>query len=494
MKRFNFLLISLRRQTVCNIAALSIVIGILFFTTVSCKKEEDDSEIFKTYAWVACGSSGCILTGTINVHGHLAPMTLIPVNLPRRYQRDGLRVRLTFQHIGYIDLLDPIIRVLTIEEVINTSRFLVREYRGCFLLIEEGREEPAPHQIHTRVAYNLPEKYRRDGLRVEITYRPLRDVRVCPLFYPYPSIFMNPHTIKIISIKETRGECAQTRILGGWEIGIEDNPWQVLLSRFCVSDRVWIPRCGGIIIAPNFILTAMHCVGNRETHIPFSANHIRIYAGITCRYQINSNNTFNVSRVILHPNRFVDAALLQLSRDIPFNHHQRAINYFASLNPALYNPGREVRVSGWGATATEPGSPLANCLRFADLTIISNADATHALQAPVRNHEVAARGSGPVRQGAYEGDSGGPLTTLSASGERVLIGIASRARPGYGNNENSPTVFERTDSLVPWILSAVSTISGLLLFAAMQPALLPFKTIFRPMQLSRGHPAPICNT
>ena len=80
---------------------------------------------------------------------------------------------------------------------------------------------------------------------------------------------------------------AQLRITGGTPINITEAPWQVLLQ---INGNY---SCGGSIIAPNFILTAKHCV------IGISANNVKVIAGITCKNEINSSNTFNVSRMIL---------------------------------------------------------------------------------------------------------------------------------------------------------------------------------------------------
>ncbi|MFP4096012.1 MAG: trypsin-like serine protease [Cyclobacteriaceae bacterium] len=67
-------------------------------------------------------------------------------------------------------------------------------------------------------------------------------------------------------------------IIGGTDTNISAVPWQVLLEVNGVD------HCGGTIIAPNWILTACHCLedlnGNR-----YGANQLRIYAGVTRRSQ-----------------------------------------------------------------------------------------------------------------------------------------------------------------------------------------------------------------
>ena len=241
---------------------------------------------------------------------------------------------------------------------------------------------------------------------------------------------------------------AQQKVTGGFPLNITDAPWQVLLK--IGNDYA----CGGSIIAPNFILTAKHCVNG------VSASSVKVIAGITCKDEINTGNTFNVSRIVFHPNPNIDVALLELSSNISYSNNRRAINYWASLDSSLYNIGDTVRVSGWG-WLTPNGFDPANCLQAVDVRIISNQDAENALGETVGDHEVATTGIGNIRQGACHGDSGGPLTTLSASNEPILIGVVSWGRPNCpGNNTNSPSVFVRVSNVVNWIVSNIATITG----------------------------------
>ena len=244
----------------------------------------------------------------------------------------------------------------------------------------------------------------------------------------------------IVLIIANKGLQAQQRVTGGFPIDITEAPWQVYLS----------VGCGGSIIAPNFILTAKHCV---EGRFPSA---VTVSAGIRCRSEINSSNTFNVFQIILHPDPNIDAALLRLSSNITYNNNRQPVNYWSSVDNTLYNVGNETRVSGWGWTMPNNSNSTPNCLEAVNLNIISNQDASNVLRPTwgrnLYTHEMAVTGNGNIRQGACHGDSGGPLTILTASNEPVLIGIVEGGIPGCsGDNQNSPSIFTRVSHIRNWI-------------------------------------------
>ena len=227
------------------------------------------------------------------------------------------------------------------------------------------------------------------------------------------------------------------RIIGGDNAFIRFHPWQVHTT---VRGQ---PFCGGIIIAPNFILTARHCFAIADS-LRFTANEVRVHAGITCRSEINSNNTFEVYRIIPHPIHSRDAALIQLFRPIPFNETRHPVNFMASTNNAFLSPGNRVTASGWGCIVHQ-GS-MVECLQAVDLVIVRTS-----------THIITTTRTANFHQGLCPGDSGGPLTIRTASNEPILIGIAEAIGGPY-------SWFERVDQIVPWIKGyvrpVIPTISG----------------------------------
>jgi hypothetical protein len=295
----------------------------------------------------------------------------------------------------------------------------------------------------------LPEDFQKEGIYVDVTF----------YYLTREKSKSNFPVIEIIEIQEHQPR-TETRITGGFPINIENAPWQVLLSHNNVF------ACGGSIIAPNFILTAKHCVTYVGTQIALPANLVKIHAGITCRNEISSSNTFDVSNIILHPDPNVDIALVQLSSNIPYNNNRQPINFRSSPNNTFYNVGNSVRASGWGWTIPNNGNSTANCLQAVDLSIVSNQTASSVLR-HIRNrdllvHEMAATGSGNNREGACHGDSGGPLIAPTLSGPQ-LVGVVSWGVPECkGSNQNSPSVFVRVSHVSEWILDRINAarISG----------------------------------
>ena len=461
-------------QTVRKIAAQA-VIFMLFLTAISCEKTEKDiefnPEIHSGYLYVFYGEGEghpCIMLDRIPLTSFVGRDFLTPISYPHEFQfhRDMLQVYATYRiatgssRMGRCGIY---IEILSIEERIFTSRFVVRKIEDCGFLLVEDLGDAVP------IVYNpkkLPEEFQKDGLRVDVTFHRRRrgGELVCNII---------TREMKIITIMETpeKSLSAETRITGGSNTTIENNPWQVLFYVYNHEGRRSI--CGGTIVAPNLILTAKHCLRCRDTHEWFSLDGMRIHAGITRREDANNSNRFNVRYFIPHPYPNVDVALLRLERNIPFNNNRRAIN-FLSTNSAAYNVGNLVRATGWGRTRQgwENQDSHADRLQTVDLRIISNQYASIRLNEHrgwergrnLEDHQMAAigaAGAGHARQGACGGDSGGPLTTQTAAG-KVLIGVIQEGiMDCEGTNQDSPSVFVRTSSIADWLIRFVPpVISG----------------------------------
>ena len=388
-------------------------------------------------------------------HVHTVPSLnppIIPINLPEEFQWKYpcsifRFVIATYYYTGKKNQEGrPIVEIVEIHEFLRKGRFYVKKTDkwGYVLFPSYDSDFRAPLVIPT----NLPEEFQVENFHVQVMF-------ILTGFTEEGNAI-----VEIAEIYEVGTRAQTRRITGGTNTHIRYHPWQV---HFTVRGSPW---CGGTIIAPNFILTADHCLYNRLTNkrlqaggTPITERCLRVHAGITCRSEINSSNTFEVERIIRHPqapNR--DVMLIQLSRPIPFNDSRNAINFMASTHNALFGEGSRVTATGWGGTVIgleQIYNIHSNCLQTVDLTIDR-----------VSANMIEAVGTQGIRQGLCYGDSGGPLTIYTVSNEPILIGVARDIFLEHcrGTNETNPSRFERVDRIVPWIDATMrifnTTISG----------------------------------
>eukprot|EP00002_Diphylleia_rotans_P037250 TRINITY_DN8301_c0_g1_i1.p1 TRINITY_DN8301_c0_g1~~TRINITY_DN8301_c0_g1_i1.p1 ORF type:complete len:601 (+),score=89.26 TRINITY_DN8301_c0_g1_i1:81-1883(+) len=257
-----------------------------------------------------------------------------------------------------------------------------------------------------------------------------------------------------VNQKSTDGNGSITkRIVGGVEVVPFEYPWLVGLIQETKDSDYSGQFCGGTLIAPNWVLTAGHCVCPIRVSLT-----IRV---ILKRHRLSKptegGETHSVDRIICHPNYNdetldYDVALLRLktrsSVDPVVMISNTTIGYEAS--PTM------LTVAGWGK-----------------LNYNQYADTMHKVQVPIILHDTCSRlyldgfGRSYVTQrmicagylegkkDACQGDSGGPLFHVSSSNQITLVGVVSW---GDGCAErNKPGVYSRVSYLRPWITSTMDT-------------------------------------
>lgn len=224
------------------------------------------------------------------------------------------------------------------------------------------------------------------------------------------------------------------RIVGGCVANPHSWPWQISLRT-----RFGQHFCGGTLIAPEWVLTAAHCLERSSRPASY-----KVILGAHQEVRLEPDvQELGVSKLFLEPSR-ADIALLKLSS--PASITDKVIP--ACLPPANYVvAGRTVCfITGWGETQGTYGAGL---LKETQLPVIENkvCNRYEYLNGRVKSTELCA---GHLAGGtdSCQGDSGGPLVCFEKD-KYVLQGVTSWglgcARP------NKPGVYVRVSRYIPWI-------------------------------------------
>lgn len=217
------------------------------------------------------------------------------------------------------------------------------------------------------------------------------------------------HDVKLIGSK----------IIGGFYAKQGDDPWQVGFVRSELSGPYRRAFCGGSLIAPNWVVTAAHCVD-----LDTKPGDFYIVAGDV---DLSKGAAVRIANIYVHPNYLAkhhlnDIALVKLER--PATAPARAIQVLPlSKEQAAFKWRSIARVTGWGYLA-EKGATVAD-LRTVDIPIYPNSLCNDQVSYDgAISDDMVCAGLPEGTKDSCQGDSGGPLSVL-LEGQRQLAGVVS---------------------------------------------------------------------
>jgi secreted trypsin-like serine protease len=218
--------------------------------------------------------------------------------------------------------------------------------------------------------------------------------------------------------------------------------------------------CTGTVVAPRVILTAGHCVEDIESSSIVEPTEIAVATGVSNLTKIPQANISAVVQVLAYPNFDPtklqgDAGLLILAAPVV----APPIALATTADAALYEPGDELTIAGWGIDDRKTGHAPEQ-LQAASVPV---EEAGRCKRGTRRfypffdpTHQVCALDIPGFKVTACHGDSGGPAIATRTDGTPVEIGVTSL---GDGScNPSSPAVFTRVDQISTWVQSWINAV------------------------------------
>jgi Trypsin len=246
-------------------------------------------------------------------------------------------------------------------------------------------------------------------------------------------------------------------------------PWQISLWAFHINNYTaeefrikpeWARRhkCGGTLIAAQWILTAAHCVTGEYKAIPFKAR-----IGSTSFTNLDGVQFYPVLETKLHPNydaesKTNDVALLKIA---PVRNANAGYAQLFGMDGQISVPaGTPVNVYGFGRTRTTANAPPSAILVRGQVSTWSQQRCEAAYGAKITSATLCANAETANSRAvtdSCQGDSGGPLMVFDGA-QTLQIGIVS-----WGEGcaiKGKPGVYASVPAHLDWIWTTTKGAAG----------------------------------
>ena len=242
----------------------------------------------------------------------------------------------------------------------------------------------------------------------------------------------------------------QRKIIGGREVAPGEWPFVVRVDASL--------RCTGSLVAPNWVLTAAHCLVDDEGIVD-EPGDVSVFLGYDWDKGVCENTREEIGRVIIHPDyvhrprgSIPDAGLVEILQEAPAD----PIKLLTPEEEALYAPpGAIATVIGRGRQ--DDGS-LPPVLRQVDLILWSTEDCREnslweSWESGVINESALCAGRVESKKTAI-GDSGGPFV-VPLPGGWGLVGIHNLGGARSDSVLDYPSVLTRAAAIRDWVYEQI---------------------------------------